>query len=717
MKGFFFSLIVIILISFVMISIFIWASSNRVREQTYPSVHRGLVMKELSDSSSPQKLERLSNFVGRRAVYYLDNYTRTYNSYSKNVSGDICMIMWNGSLANGTQTFIENNNTLSYWRDQMSGIASALGFSFNASINCSAFNATQYGPWSASIAFNMTIGITDSDGKLKLSRAVPINTSFYIIGYEDPLISVEDAELRGAQTGTVRQVLNYSYETPYVRLLLNASADPTARGKGWIYGNIINVSDSFASIFATNDTDSLFDANGNLKDTYTRFFGFISTVAPGNYSAIQTWTNATTGSSCTYSVFRETNCFDCLEWTSGCTVGGGGGKQNAYVRVYNHSISQAFIASTVAEILVPKNLSDEFNDNSIDPNLWTLNMPANSLPRGFIGEALGALTAISTCPDPAPICCQFSGAGARPQVRSRPIGYTFTIDTRINIQSISVPNLAFVGFWVGNLSDPIYGYRVGYSIISGKLIVGYCNPTGSCAYLYTMPYALDTYVNVSVKRNYNRFYFYVNDKLVATHTNTDNLGEVYFVTSDKWNVTTFNFYYQIYYDYARIMDNRPPVLMDTQSWNNTNSINTPLQNLLSTPAEPAITASGYRIVYDIENLRDACICGHYNFSYSGPDFLQRLAGNTTGPSTRGAGIETFVLGTWTNRTDKNYSYRDFKYYQNRTGYPIKGMPGCRDVSACRNLGSPLGHFALNDTEIPMYGAGDIYCGKPNRAEC
>ncbi|MEW6329456.1 MAG: hypothetical protein AB1468_05045, partial [Candidatus Micrarchaeota archaeon] len=202
----------------------------------------------------------------------------------------------------------------------------------------------------------------------------------------------------------------------------------------------------------------------------------------------------------------------------------------------------------------------------------------------------------------------------------------------------------------------------------------------------------------------------------AFHSNPDNLGEVYFITSDIWN-QNFSFSYVLRYDYVRIIDERPPVLIDTQSWNNTDSISTPAQNPLPTPAEPTITTSGTRLAYNIENLRDMCICGNYNYSYSGPDFLQRLAGNTTGPSTRGAGIETFVLGTWTNRTDKNYSYRDFKYYQNKTGYAIKGMPGCRDADACGNPLSPIGHFALNDTEIPMYGAGDIYCGKAGRAEC
>ncbi|MEW6328564.1 MAG: hypothetical protein AB1468_00455, partial [Candidatus Micrarchaeota archaeon] len=476
-RGFFFSLILVLLIMFIIISIGIWASSNRVREETYPRIQRGLVLGELSDSASPARLEQLSNLVGRRAVYYLDNYTRTYSSYSKNVSGDICTIMWNGSLANGTSSFMEPESTLSYWRDRMGGIAGALGFSFNASLNCSAFNATQYGPWSVSIAFNMSVSISDSDGKTKLSRAVPINTSFYIIGYEDPLISVEDAKLRGVQTGALRQVLNYSYETPYVSLLLNASGDPMARGKGWVYGNITNTTGAIASIFATNDTDSLFDASGNLKNNYTRFFGFISTAAPGNYSITQTWTNATTGNSCTYSVFRETNCFECLEWTSGCTISALEGRQQAYVKVYNHSIQQAFIASPVADLLVPKNLSDEFEDGVIDLNLWTPNGPAVDPGNGSIVEEIGGyLNATSLCPVLPPETCLAQPTYKRPQIRSRPLGYYFTIDTRINPERINAFGGAQqVGFWVGNLSN--YGYRVVFFQTLNTIFIDYYNST------------------------------------------------------------------------------------------------------------------------------------------------------------------------------------------------------------------------------------------------
>ncbi|MCX6777628.1 MAG: hypothetical protein NT157_01965 [Candidatus Micrarchaeota archaeon] len=137
--------------------------------------------------------------------------------------------------------------------------------------------------------------------------------------------------------------------------------------------------------------------------------------------------------------------------------------------------------------------------------------------------------------------------------------------------------------------------------------------------------------------------------------------------------------------------------------------------LINSPTNNSVTSFNRQVgaadaeVYNIEGLRALAVCGYYIRSDSGPDFLQRMAGELSATNNPN-GIESLLVGRWANETynDLPLSHVDYSYYSNVTGAKIKGMPGCKSQAMCTRDG-PLGNFALDYLARIRYNANRIYC--------
>ncbi|MBI5046632.1 hypothetical protein HZC07_02775 [Candidatus Micrarchaeota archaeon] len=115
-------------------------------------------------------------------------------------------------------------------------------------------------------------------------------------------------------------------------------------------------------------------------------------------------------------------------------------------------------------------------------------------------------------------------------------------------------------------------------------------------------------------------------------------------------------------------------------------------------------------LYDVENIRDFVMCGYYGPNPSAPSYLQHLMEGTYSRNSSIYGIETFVIGEYSNSSTLNARSRlDRELFNSSiTGVPVRGLPGCRSNEVC--LDSPTtGIFTISPQAIAAYGLREIAC--------
>jgi len=120
------------------------------------------------------------------------------------------------------------------------------------------------------------------------------------------------------------------------------------------------------------------------------------------------------------------------------------------------------------------------------------------------------------------------------------------------------------------------------------------------------------------------------------------------------------------------------------------------------------TGSG---LFELEDIRDFVMCGYYTHNPAAPSYLQRLLNGSYARNSTDFGIETFVIGIYSN----DYSVYDVNsrldrelFFGSIDGVRIRGMPGCRNFNSCAD--SPVtGIFAVSDDTKADYGLEDIAC--------
>ncbi len=143
------------------------------------------------------------------------------------------------------------------------------------------------------------------------------------------------------------------------------------------------------------------------------------------------------------------------------------------------------------------------------------------------------------------------------------------------------------------------------------------------------------------------------------------------------------------------------IIANTAPWN----VQSDVERKLVTPSE----STG---IFGIEKLRDYMMCGYYTQDENAPSYFQRLLTDPYTRSGEAMGVETFIIGEYADPSIYERLDRiDRKMFEEaiRDEF-IRGMPGCRDYSACSNDETPTGRFGLNESSITNYTLGAIDCG-------
>ncbi|MEM3030176.1 MAG: hypothetical protein QXH27_00420 [Candidatus Micrarchaeia archaeon] len=319
MRGFFFTLLIAVALAFMLVSLALWGAVVRAREEKVPAKFQLEAMLSIADASSEAETARLVSLLGYRALraLVLDVIATGSVAQQKKAGEELCSVLINGTRLSGKRIF---NESLSAWGEAMANASRALGFEWKLAVRPDKCSAKQVAPWDINLDIT-DIRIEISSEEMNLSKIVTVSARIPIVGLEDPLISVKDAELRGVpySEANIRQVFRSPFSIEEVRPKNTANG---TRGKSWVYG--VTTDDSFNDAYK-NDRyilvieDTGICANGDCSQLNS--YGGVLLLAPGpghqrtGATATRTCGGAGCTNTCIFAEVRETEpCLDCLSY-------------------------------------------------------------------------------------------------------------------------------------------------------------------------------------------------------------------------------------------------------------------------------------------------------------------------------------------------------------------------------------------------------------------
>jgi hypothetical protein len=269
-KGFFFTVIAVILLTFIIASIAAWSKVVQTREAKVAENFRLQSMKTMLDSAGETAVASYSQKALYYSVWKVANYSSCYgllpsplpcpvgnpNSCTEVVSNITASLFLNGTYPtipalsyspDELQYAITNFSLMLNSSTSPAGISIWLENPRNISIN-------QTDAWTVSLKYNVTLAARTTDGLMSLRKNLTISTNISIEGFVDPFISRGDHgiySLGGRQVAcslsAKRQIFRHQdYRVPLdlrpISIVNNTAGTPRAKeGKGWYYGNITDV--------------------------------------------------------------------------------------------------------------------------------------------------------------------------------------------------------------------------------------------------------------------------------------------------------------------------------------------------------------------------------------------------------------------------------------------------------------------------------------------
>lgn len=353
-KGFFFTVVVLVLLSFLLLSVTMWSRTIEAKEQRMPEKYGAEAMTVVLDELSDAKISEFANMSAKYALYRLDNFTYSWGpdydfrlNYSDGdepyfvaeVDKSMYDLMTGGKTSNDNWDTKElkygdenKSYTLAGWEDALKAACEERGLNISFG-DVEDFKFNQTGTWNVTVYFTMDVNVSDNEGNMELKRKLTANATFPIDGFVDPMIAYESTQRNssiGDRDPSERQIFrNSSYTVPYdaspVLLRDQYSKDEqVAEGKGWFFGNITtdpciwNDTDVKAKLYVLvhdyfNESDGRDCGTGvnlTLADVADYFGGVIVTNLPKDNITIDNHR-----SDCTYYIHKQYKCLDCLTWT------------------------------------------------------------------------------------------------------------------------------------------------------------------------------------------------------------------------------------------------------------------------------------------------------------------------------------------------------------------------------------------------------------------
>lgn len=339
-KGFLFTALALVLLTFMLASLSARASATASQEQTYAYRFKVESLNSLLESTNDAQLSNFAQISLQHSLSTLANYTSTTqpllpeptahadNPYTQNVNLSLNELMVNGSTRGGESGFLtplslsQPAYSLKEWQRALNASASAAGFSLSFG-EIYSFDAYQPDAWSVAVRFSLPINITDSQRAFNVSKTLHANATIPIEGIYDPLVAREDARKRFAFPSAPdalfaqKQIFhNADYSSPQSvspTLLADEDGRDVLGGLGWFYGPALELShDEIPTVNATMARQSIL-----VSDYYegieadAAIFGALAitnrpTDAPPQVSV---------EGDCTTTTTQQTQCVNCIRRT------------------------------------------------------------------------------------------------------------------------------------------------------------------------------------------------------------------------------------------------------------------------------------------------------------------------------------------------------------------------------------------------------------------
>ena len=371
-KGFFFTVMALILISFIFISIQLWAQSTQVQEQRYAEKFKTYAMQNAISMSSE---ETFSKFANASMIYAVNKFaTNLENHSSLNVRGVYdnrkasdpegifylnksiyeLMIYGNtsGYLTDSANTYppneyfyMDRKENLVYSDSEMrytlgnyfkttSEAAALIGYNLSWGEPTN-FTFNQSDRWTIYVSFSVPLNLSDSENRLHTSKNLTVNASFDINGLTDPYVAREHVSYLGSQAiiDISDQAHNIPkrniYRIPKYEDREDAKANVIkngTEGMGWFFGPAVWSGD-YSKFLAEDDyrynlskigTYILITPDAGFALEHSGEFGAVILLRP-SVNNPSLWPNITgeielrQTPKCSFKLRRQPTCLFCIE--------------------------------------------------------------------------------------------------------------------------------------------------------------------------------------------------------------------------------------------------------------------------------------------------------------------------------------------------------------------------------------------------------------------
>lgn len=462
-RGFFFTVLALVILSFIFISITLWAQAQTAAENRAAERFRA---EALQTALSMVSNETFTKFVNASALYAINKlassleeqpdcakrgipyYTGTNNAFpdgTYNVNASIYELMLYGNtsayLYSSPFTFYPDGANLTYvgderkyglgnFFDQTRAAVAMLGYEVQwGEVENFTFNQTD--AWTMHVHLSVQMNFTDSRGLVSISRLMEINLSVPVDGFTDPSVLRGDMQhrldptsqtcesscvpnmpqrphrnvYRGIDPGAPVRTIVYDNATDAQALLLKGGGE----GLGWFFGPVSqerNTSFSFTNYHYNLTTiRSYIYMTDNAADALDQsgYFGGLIITKPAGLNI----TSETLGN-CTYTNYTQTNCLYCISYQ---TVTGSPCSRPAQAHVTPESIPIDPYIPYIQTDGTPPFIAGHENFHT---GLFEALIVSNNNATDLCGFAFGQANRDCRAPtaDPAPLMRKFGDEGS-----------------------------------------------------------------------------------------------------------------------------------------------------------------------------------------------------------------------------------------------------------------------------------------------------------------
>ncbi|MCX8174789.1 MAG: hypothetical protein N3E51_01125 [Candidatus Micrarchaeota archaeon] len=342
MRGFFFTVMALALLSFMLLSVQLWVRTFEQSDARASQRFKGEAMRIVLSSISDKAISDFANASAFYALHRLVNYS-AYEGLAQADSSDprnngtgmvekgVYLLMRNGTFAAGSKDIVYTTEemeayTFAAWQKRIRSAANVLGFnaSFSEPRN---FSFRQIDHWTAGVSFQMDMDITDFAGTMRQNKTLYANATISLSGFLDPYIFRNDMRQRvpaPAPTAVAqRQVFRnpkYNSASDVAPRLVVDQFGSDGEGYGWFYGPITNQYPDQINESALGKLSQYILVHGwdDSLPVYADLYGAVIVTDP------PVWVDGGTETigNCVYNVSTQSRCLNCIRryvpTTAGC---------------------------------------------------------------------------------------------------------------------------------------------------------------------------------------------------------------------------------------------------------------------------------------------------------------------------------------------------------------------------------------------------------------